>query len=513
MSAYDFDVQEPPRLARAMWKRFALGLAIVFALTTAGTATAVLLEVDDSINRFLEYNRPIADIDGVLDDVDAGDPQTILVLGSDRRWGDKSGGIKPRSDTIILVRLDPSKDATAILSVPRDLKVTYRSKNGGMYEDKINAAYEKGGPRATVRKVKELMQSVDGTPFDIHHVVNINFGAFTRAVKRLGCFYVDIDRRYFNDNQPPFQSAERYATIDLQPGYQRLCGQDSLDFVRFRHLDTDIVRGARQQHYLSMAKDQVGIERVFRDRGELLELFGRYTDTDIRSTAAVLRLLKLAYESSRDPLRRVKFRADLGETFVTIGPNNLRKTRDEFLNAQASKGAKGVTPSRKKPRRAKRSTGGRAPGLTRAGQEVEDKGISLAVKVPFPVYYPRDMRVGGRFWDGLNGENTGRSYDIKDPDGETHKAYRFVFEAPGIGEYYGVQGTDWMDAPAVQNPSEVRKVGGRRLMLFRDGSRLRMVAWKTERGVYWVSNTLLRTLTNRQMLGLARSLTRVGRSG
>src|SRR3712207_2182039 len=176
-----------------------------------------------------------------------------------------------------------------------------------------------GGPRATVRKVKELM----GGSFPIHHVVNINFGAFSRAINRLGCFYVDVDRRYFNDNAPPVQSPTNYATIDLKPGYQKLCGQDSLDFVRFRHLDTDIVRGARQQHYLSEAKDQLGIDRLFRDREELLELFGRYTDTDIRSSAAVLRLLKLTYESTRSPLRRVNFRAELGQEFVTISESNL----------------------------------------------------------------------------------------------------------------------------------------------------------------------------------------------
>ncbi len=85
-----------------------------------------------------------------------------------------------------------------------------------------------------------------------------------------------------------------------------------------------------------------------------------------------------------------------------------------------------------------------------------------------------------------------------------------VVEAPGLGEYYGIQGTAWKDAPILNDPSAERTVRGRKLLLFRDGSRLRMVAWKTDNGVYWISNTLLRSLTNRQMLGIARSLTRVG---
>ena len=76
-----------------------------------------------------------------------------------------------------------------------------------------------------------------------------------------------------------------------------------------------------------------------------------------------------------------------------------------------------------------------------------------------------------------------------------------------------MQGTDWMNPPILANPSETRRSGGREFMLFRDGSRLATVAWRTDNAVYWVSNTLLRSLNNRQMLGIARSLTRIGRSG
>ena len=508
MSVYPDD---PPRLAWGMWKRFfAATLAIVF-LTAAGSATAVLLEVDDTLDSFLQDNTPIKGVGEVLDDVDPGDPQTILVLGSDRRFGDTKAKIRPRSDTIILVRLDPSKGATAVLSIPRDLKVSYQGPQG-RYSDKINAAYSIGGPRATVNKVKELMRGPNGEAFKIHHVVNINFGAFTRAVRALGCFYVDVDRRYFNDNKPPVKSPTNYATIDLKPGYQKLCGQDSLDFVRFRHLDTDIVRGARQQHYLSQAKDQVGIDQLFSDRKKLLKLFGRYTDTDIRSNSAILRLLKLTYEASRDPLRRVKFRADLGQEFVTITEENLRRVREEFLAAEASSGAKGPTTARATQTRKRKRSSGRAPGLVVAGQQAEDKAILAGTKLPFPVYYPKDIIAGGRFWDGFSSDSP-RTYDVFDLQGRKHRAYRMVVEAPGIGEYYGIQGMDWKDPPLLANPSGTMKAGKRKLMLFRDGSRLRLVAWKTDNAVYWVSNTLLRSLTNRQMVGIARSLTRVGRGG
>ncbi|HEX8207725.1 MAG TPA: LCP family protein [Solirubrobacteraceae bacterium] len=510
MSAEPFD-DEPPRLARSMWKRFLAAMVAIVFLTGAGTATALLLEIDSLVDAFNRNGNKLDLDEGVLEEVDSGDPQTILVLGSDRRYADKAMGIKPRSDTIILVRLDPDQGATAVLSIPRDLKVKYRGPNG-IYSDKINAAYSIGGPEATIRKIKQLMEEADGEPFPIHHVININFGAFSKAVERLGCFYVDVDRRYFNDNAPPYASPTKYATIDLKPGYQKLCGQKSLDFVRFRHLDTDIVRGARQQHYLSLAKDQTGVNELFRDRDKLLELFGRYTDTDIRSPSAILRLLKLAYESSRDPLRRIKFRADLGTEFVTISKDELAQVKDEFLNAEASEGPTGPTKARaNKPERKDRPSS-EVPGLVEAKVAGEDQAVIAAPKLPFPVYYPKLMKKGSRYWDGF-GSNAPRTYGIYDEDKKLHRAYRIVVEAPGLGEYYGIQGTEWKDAPILGSPSEEREIAGRKYLLFKDGSRLRMVAFKTEKAAYWVSNTLLRSLTNQQMLAIARSLTRVGRAG
>ena len=69
--------------------------------------------------------------------------------------------------------------------------------------------------------------------------------------------------------------------------------------------------------------------------------------------------------------------------------------------------------------------------------------------------------------------------------------------------------TDWLTPPLLGHPTSTRKVGARRLLLFKDGSRLRYVAWKRKDGVYWVSNSLSLTLTNSQMIGIAASLTRI----
>ena len=80
--------------------------------------------------------------------------------------------------------------------------------------------------------------------------------------------YVDVDRRYFNDNRPPVGGGGAYAAIDVPAGYQKLCGARALDYVRYRHLDSDLVRAARQQSFLGQAKDQIGVSGVFSDRRE-----------------------------------------------------------------------------------------------------------------------------------------------------------------------------------------------------------------------------------------------------
>jgi hypothetical protein len=99
-------------------------------------------------------------------------------------------------------------------------------------------------------------------------------------------------------------------------------------------------------------------------------------------------------------------------------------------------------------------------------------------------------------------------YRIRDELGRRHAAYRLVLYQ-GFGDYYGIQGTTWRDPPILDGPDETRRIGGRRLELFYDGRHLRIVAWRTRKAVYWVSNTLTESLTKTEMLGIAASLRRL----
>ena len=506
---------KPPRPGRGViWRFLAAGL-VIFLCAAGATATAALLEVKDISDTFGKFSTPVdKETVTALDDVDAGDPQTLLILGSDERYIDKKQGNPARSDTIILLRLDPARGATAVMSIPRDLKVDIPTKNGPV-TDKINAAYSLGGPALTVKTIKQL------TGLKINHVVNMDFGGFKDAVDRLGCVYVDVDRRYYNDNNPPNGSATDYATINVKPGYQKLCGQKALDYVRYRHFDTDLVRAARQQDFLRQAKEQVGVSKLLSDRDELLRIFARNTQTDIRGTQAILRLLKLGYESAQNPVQEVHFRSEIGESYVEATPEDIRTTVGEFLQGKDSSGGRGTPQPRAGDAQVKQRTERKPkpqgyPGTFENPTPAEDQGIQVAVALskikkagagPLPVYYPTLAAVGSSY---VSDAASPRAYAVRDRGGHKYKAYRLVVQAPGLGQYYGVQGTDWKAPPILDNPSETRRVHGRTLELFYDGDRLRLVAWRTSKGAYWVSNTLLQTLTERQMLGIAQSLRRVG---
>jgi LCP family protein required for cell wall assembly len=481
--------QDPiPRLARRMWVRFGVAGLLIIAFSAAATATAGLLEVKKLDQALHPKSKPALNIPE-LTPAERG-PQTILLMGSDVRKIDRQRGLKGNSDTMILVRLDPTKKATALLSIPRDLKAHIP----GHGTAKINAAFPEGGTRLTVRTIQENLPGIK-----INHVVNTNFKGFKALVNKVGCVYVDIDRRYFNDN------AVAYATIDVKAGYQKMCGSTALDYVRFRHEDTDLVRGARQQDFIRQARSQVGVQKILNDREAFVRLFGSYTDTDIHGTVTLLSLFKVIAFSAGHPLQEVRFRTNIGPSYVISTSDQIRQTVHEFLNVQPSKGPRGTNraaPPVLGARRRKVDVG--KLGLEEAKTAGEDQAIAAAPHVGIPVLFPRLRKAGSLYVD------VPRTYVIDGPGGRRYPAYRIVARTGELGAYYGIQGTAWRDPPILANPSETQKVGGKTYLLYGDVNRLRLVAVKTARASYWVSNTVLLSLTNRQMLAIAKSLQRIG---
>jgi hypothetical protein len=120
------------------------------------------------------------------------------------------------------------------------------------------------------------------------------------------------------------------------------------------------------------------------------------------------------------------------------------------------------------------------------------------------VYYPTLAAPGAQYADQA------RTYNIRDLKGKKYRSYRIVAKSGEIGEYYGVQGMNWTNPPILDDAHDTKVVNGRTFHLYYDGKKLRLVAWRLPGAVYWVTNTLTRTLSNKQMLGLAGSLKRAG---
>jgi LCP family protein required for cell wall assembly len=509
----------PPREGLRFLLRAGGSLVLIVLLTAGATATAGLLKLKTEFTPPPNAPPPIKSPE--VTEPPPGTPQTILVLGSDRRYADlkKNNPLlkhsnPARSDTILLIRMDPHQEATAVLSIPRDLKVLIP----GFGVNKINAAYELGGPNLTAKTIKSLF----GEDFKINHIVNVNFSGFREAVDALGCVYADVDRRYYHSNLG-LPVSQHYAEIDIEPGFQQLCGQRALDYVRFRHADSDLVRAARQQDFLRAAKDQISTSSLLDNRDKLIKIMQKNTQTDesLRTLKGGLKLAKLAVFSAGHPVTQIKFPpvysgdAETGE-YVEASPDTLLKLRNEFFHAspEVKKKAKS-TAKKKKPAKGTsgdaRASKAKLVSARSAGENLVAHTVA-SHRLGFGLYFPTRLTPNGRYastvTDGSLTDPTPRVYSIRDRAGHKHRAYRLVvLENLSEGSYYGIQGTNWKNPPLLSNPTSTVTVNGRKLQLFKSGSRLRYVAYKRKNATYWVSNSLTLTLTNAQMLAIAGSLT------
>jgi LCP family protein required for cell wall assembly len=492
----------------ALW-RFALGAVIVVGFTAATTAVAGLLQfkqfaADISVTPAIKQARVTIP--------DPGDPQTILIIGSDHRAG--TPFTAANTDTMMLVRLDPDSSTINVLSIPRDLKVEI-PEVGGLATAKLNSAYSVGGPNLLVKTIRQNVFP----HLQVNHIVDVNFSGFEALVNAIGCVYTDVDHRYYNNT-----ALTDYSSIDLQAGYQKLCGSDALSFVRFRHTDSDIVRNARQQDFIRWAKDQYGAANLIANRDKLLRIFGQHTETDsnLHSVDGLINMFQLVAFSAGHTIKQIPFPAiflpcDSGGTtvagvatavapcYVTADPGPEQHAYKAFMSAtQGSAPPPGSPPARtahKAPQANAQSL-----GLTADIPDGMAQASALG-RVGMPVYFPR-LIVGGTNYEPPTAGEYPRAYRIQDQAGMPHSAYRIVVVMnPDLGQYYGVQGTTWQHPPILNNPTEIRMVGGKQLDLYANGGKLSVVAWHTRQGVYWISNTLTDNVTNKQMVAIAASLT------
>ena len=186
-----------------------------------------------------------------------------------------------------------------MMSIPRDLKVDIPGYGTGQDQRRLRA--RRRAPDACGRS-RSCSRST-GEPFKINHVINVDFGGFRRAIDYIGCVYVDIDRRYFNDNSA---AASGYATIDIEPGYQKLCGQDALDYVRYRHTTTTSCAPRASRTSCARRASQVGRQEAASRRqpqelARVVRALLRDATSRCDSTKEIFTLLKLGLFSAEQP--------------------------------------------------------------------------------------------------------------------------------------------------------------------------------------------------------------------
>ena len=443
-------------------------------------------------------------------------PVNILLLGVDHAGPGDPG----RSDSQILVRLDPQTKTISMLSLPRDLQVDIP----GVGTNKLNAAYTYGGVKLAVQTFHQLT----GVP--IHHFIRIDFGGFWHLIDLLGGVYLPVDHEYVNNEGNGFQP------IHIEPGYQLLHAKDALAFVRFRHDQMgDFTRMVRQQLFLREVQRQAmrwsgSWTRVVR----MVRAISKLSTTDLDSLTQLLPIANMALGLDTAHIYQVHVQGTSsvvnGADYVVAAPGDIAKAVAQFEDpvkkstpAAASTQAAGASASaspirRRAPRRARpprttpAATAGASASATATPGKVYDwSGWSaLAGQTSLKLEAPTTWSTG------LGYDTSGmpfRAYTVQLPDGRHAKAAIAVGTvaggAWGATEYWGIQALKWKDPPAIANPSATRTIGGRTYLLFNQDKSLHMVAWQENGTTYWVINTLDDLLSNELMMKLAQSCRRV----
>jgi LCP family protein required for cell wall assembly len=511
------DDERPPSLWWGMWKRFLLAGVLIAVLSGAATATVALNEVSSIAHEVFPEIAKIKAPKGLIQLKYDGGPQTFLVLGSDRRSGSKNSeerNATPHSDTILLVRFDPEHGQTSVMSIPRDLMVNIKTRKGALYtNEKINAAYtigsKEGGTNAGTVLAAETIKREVFPELELNGIVDVNFAGFIKVVDTLGCAYVNVDHHYYNLNVGSTETD--YTSINLEPGYQKLCYENALDYVRYRHTDSDFVRVARQQDFLRDLRQQINPANELGQIETVAKAVGHAIRSNFPASAEELILLaKLVAFSQSKPLRQVKFQTTNvnatfnGGSYVTSTPELEKAALENFLHgdehASVPKLKGHSRHSSKKHHHAPALSAAAAAralnlfGTTSLGQS---EAVKAAIQVPFRVLYPT-------LQTGAAEQQMVRPYRLNDESGRPHHAYVVVWRQNLIGAYYDFEGTDWLNPPLFAHTRSL-KIDGLEYKFVDDGAHIHVIGWVSGHVLYWLTNTLLEELSNAQMLAIARS--------
>lgn len=176
---------------------------------------------------------------------------TVIVAGIDRREGET--GLGYRTDTLLLVSVDPQRNSLGVLSLPRDLYVNLPGSDELL---RINTPLAYGEGRRTGYGPTLLMQTVQyNLGITVHEHLILDFQVFIDLIDAIGGIEVETQTTIDDPNYPDL--AYGYDPFYLPAGRHHLNGYDALRFARTRHGDSDIQRAERQQHVLRAMRERV----------------------------------------------------------------------------------------------------------------------------------------------------------------------------------------------------------------------------------------------------------------
>jgi LCP family protein required for cell wall assembly len=238
---------------RSFGARFLIALLIA-SVVTVGSVAAAEWYGEKKVKEIRPFDGAV---DQTLDSEpdEPGDPANFLIVGSDTRgfvdtteeqgqFGNEGETGPPKSDTIMIVHVDPASETGMVLSFPRDLWVNIPGRG----EAKINAAFNDG-----IGKLIETIQANFDVP--VHHALQVDFAGFKDMVDAIGNIPIYFPR--------PARDAKTHLDQPLA-GCQPLEGDQALAYVRSREYEqydqaeddwdvdprADIARIARQQYFI-----------------------------------------------------------------------------------------------------------------------------------------------------------------------------------------------------------------------------------------------------------------------
>ena len=415
----------------------------------------------------------------------------ILVLGVDQ-----TGYSSVRSDSLMIVHVDPANNYLSTLSLPRDLRVEV--PGSGM--QKLNYAYAHGGQGLVIETVQLL------TGVNITEYLEIDYNAFKSLTNAVGGVLIDVDKHYLQTN-PAFERA------DIRPGYQRLYGADGLDYVRYRKdANLDFGRQQRQQRYLTALREQaMGWGSVTNLPGIVSSL----TD-NIETTIGYNAMLHLAAWAVTDmDSGRIRQLVVLGSTplidgvYYTVPAEGVleQKVKDLMTpptNAEFSATTLPTTPGTT-PATARNTVTVDRSGFATDLNNISDVAMwrQIATDTPFqvmaPGYLPKDYSYVDR------NPQSGPGYEIDTGDGIA-RGLKIVYElAGGKDQYLGIMETTWQNAPAA-SPGKKVVYNGTTYTIVGGVDYPERIWWRHGGVLYWVSNTIMHYLDSEELIKVAASM-------